>query len=423
MGMAEIFFDAVFNMFSVYIIFRVLRLFLEKRQVSWILGGSVWIVIWAVNWGIYYKWDNFFTTMGSMLFGTFVAAVILFEGSMMRKALAAAAAEALGLIMEDCIWVFARHFSLSIDKTFGSLLSSVLFMLTVLLLEKRFYYNKTDMISVKSQINIIVILAGSIFVGEILVKAEALGENRILLGSAVLCLMNVSTFFLYDKINEAYMQKAEKEAAAQNALMYEKQFLLMEQSQKNIQALQHDMKNHMLLIRAYLEKKEHDGALGYIDSVTEFMKVDAQFVNSGNVEIDAVLNYAFARAEKLSCQIETKIEVPENNFMPVFDLNVLLGNLLDNALEALERAGSRYLYVSLRYGQGIFLVNIYNTFDGVIKKDGKRYLTRKPDGERHGIGLQNVEEIVDKYNGEIVRNVTDDMFKTDIVLYISAMPA
>ena len=165
--MAEIFFDAVFNMFSVYIIFRVLRLFLEKRQVSWILGGSVWIVIWAVNWGIYYKWDNFFTTMGSMLFGTFVAAVILF---------------------------------------------AVLFMLTVLLLEKRFYYNKTDMISVKSQINIIVILAGSIFVGEILVKAEALGENRILLGSAVLCLMNVSTFFLYDKINEAYMQKAEKEA-------------------------------------------------------------------------------------------------------------------------------------------------------------------------------------------------------------------
>ena len=422
MKAAEVFFDAVFNMFSVYIIFRVLRLFLEKKQVSGILRGSVWIAIWAVNWGIYYKWDNFFATMGSMLLGTYIAAVILFEGSLVRKALAAAAALALGLVMEDFVLIFTEHFSFSIDKTFGSLLSSVLFMFTVLLLEKLFYYGKADMVSAEGQINIIVILAGSIFIGEVLVKAETLGESRIMFGHGVLCLMNVSTFFLYDKINEAYMQKAEKEAAAQSALMYEKQLLLMEQSQKNIHALQHDIKNHMLLISSYLEKREYDSALEYIGSVTGAMKANAQFVNSGNMEIDAILNYIFARADKLSCQIETKIEVPERTFMPAFDLNVLLGNLLDNALEALERADSRYLYVGLRYERGMFLVSIYNTFDGVIKKGRKRYLTRKPDSERHGIGLQNAERVVGKYRGEIIRDVTDTVFKTDIVLYVAAAP-
>ena len=79
------------------------------------------------------------------------------------------AAEVLGLVMEDFVLIFIKHFSFSIDKTFGFLLSSVLFMITVLLLQKLFYYGKTDEVSAESQINIIVILVGSIFIDSSLV--------------------------------------------------------------------------------------------------------------------------------------------------------------------------------------------------------------------------------------------------------------
>jgi sensor histidine kinase YesM len=124
------------------------------------------------------------------------------------------------------------------------------------------------------------------------------------------------------------------------------------------------------------------------------------------------------RAAKLSCQVETQIEIPDSRFMPEFDLNVLLSNLLSNALEALEKTEDRYLFVGLKYERGMFLVRIYNTYAGGLLRKENHFLTRKQDRERHGIGLQNVDEIVKKYDGELNRKITDSQFKTDIVLYV-----
>ena len=194
----------------------------------------------------------------------------------------------------------------------------------------------------------------------------------------------------------------------------------MQQSQQYIRILRHDMKNHFLLLKSYLDSGQYENARIFLKEISSYMDISGQYVKTGNQEIDTVLNYMIGRAEGMSCRVETDIQVPESCFMSKFDLNVLLSNLLDNALEALERAEDKYLYISLKYRKGILIVRIYNSFDGKLRKKGKRYLTSKQDKESHGMGLQNVLEIIEKYDGEKNIQTANQLFKVDIILYITA---
>ena len=81
----------------------------------------------------------------------------------------------------------------------------------------------------------------------------------------------------------------------------------------------------------------------------------------------------------MQCKIETKITVPDSSFMYEFDLNMLLGNLLDNALEALEKVKERYLYIGISFRNGILLIRMWNSFDGIVSKKGKRRLLYVPN--------------------------------------------
>jgi sensor histidine kinase regulating citrate/malate metabolism len=246
-------------------------------------------------------------------------------------------------------------------------------------------------------------------------------QSLVMIGLSIICIIDVSTYYIYDKINEAYLQRLEREAIKQRVEMYEHQLDLMEQSHKNIKALRHDMKKHLYLIQSYLDDNETDKAQQYIDNINEHMVIPGQHIHTGNQEIDAIVNYMFDRAIRMGSKIETQIEVPNIAFMDKMDMNIILGNLLDNALEALGQTEERQISVNMKYKKGIFVVKISNSYDGTLIKRGEKYITRKQDTESHGLGLQNVSEIIEKYNGEKQIETTSNMFKISIILYVGAV--
>ena len=359
-----------------------------------------------------------YITTASLFLGLLFAVIILYEGSLIRKFVSVVSTIALGMISESITWRVLSDLKFNDNEALGSLLSSFLLMILVLILERFFNMDKNSHISISSYFNIIIIIVGSTVIGEILVNLGGDNQDWILLGLSVVCLMNVSIFYLYDKVNEIYFEKLERQAMEQKLLMYENQFELMQQAQKKIDSLRHDFKNHLLLLNSYLEEEKYEKALSYMGEIGYYTKVSGQYINTHNQEIDAILNYMIGKAEKISCKIETQIEVPDSSFMPGFDLNMLLSNLLDNAIEALEKTDEKYLFIGLKYQKGLVIIRIYNTFDGKIKKKGIQYITQKPDKVNHGIGMKNVKEIVEKYNGEQIIQTTDSLFKTDIVLYV-----
>lgn len=421
MLITEAVFSAVFNILSIYIAFRMVKLILTRKDEVVVPPVIVYFFVWSINWLIFYFFDNAILTMGSLALGMLLATILLYEGTVIKKLFSVIAAIALGAVSENIIWIlFGGLDVLQINMALGSLFSSFFNMFIILLLEKCIQIKKAEHVSSKSYLNIVIIV-GSIVLGEILVELGGNDQSLVMVGLSIICIIDVSTYYIYDKINEAYLQRLEREAIKQRVEMYEYQLNLMEQSHKNMKALHHDMKKHLYLIQSYLDDNEIDKAQQYIDNINEHMGIPGQHIHTGNQEIDVIMNYMFDRAIRMGCKIENQIEVPNIAFMDKMDLNIVLGNLLDNALEALGQTEERQISVNMKYKKGVFVVKISNSYDGTLIKRGEKYITRKQDIESHGLGLQNVSEIIEKYNGEKQIETTSNLFKISIILYVGAV--
>lgn len=115
---------------------------------------------------------------------------------------------------------------------------------------------------------------------------------------------------------------------------------------------------------------------------------------------------------------DLKIFVPAVIGIETPDVVVILGNLLDNALEAVAKVEDKRINLYVAYQKGTLVIRIANTFDGVLKRDERlgRLMTLK-SGDNHGYGMNNVRKSVDKYNGNIEIKHDDDLFAVEVLLY------
>ena len=121
-----------------------------------------------------------------------------------------------------------------------------------------------------------------------------------------------------------------------------------------------------------------------------FVHNENEIVASGNVEIDSVLNYMLQRAREELKTVTSKIILPEE-IKHYFDVNILIGNLLENALEAARQTEEKYLYISMILRKGVLKVKVENSFlDGstinMKSEDGKMiWKSTKKEKEQHGL--------------------------------------
>ncbi|MBD5543600.1 MAG: GHKL domain-containing protein [Lachnospiraceae bacterium] len=236
--------------------------------------------------------------------------------------------------------------------------------------------------------------------------------------SVGLLMANFLIFYLYNMLSRVLSQKYENEALRQKILNYSNQIEIMLQGEEKVKALRHDMKHHMSELKLMAMKHEDKAIQKYIDDMGAFMENPNEIVSSGNVEIDSVLNYMLQRAKEELRIVNVKMQIPAavSHF---FDLNVILGNLLENAIEAAMQTEEKQLDVSIKLKQGVMWIKIENSFNGRIKRGQNGLLTTKEKKEQHGIGLSNVKKIVEKYNGIMEICSHDNLFCVKLILYMS----
>lgn len=178
------------------------------------------------------------------------------------------------------------------------------------------------------------------------------------------------------------------------------------------------MKHHISELKLMAIKNETEDIQKYIDDMGEFIENPNEIVSSGNMEIDSMLNYMLQQAKKELHIVNIKMQIPAavSHF---FDLNVILGNLLENAIEAARQTEEKQLNVDIKLKQGIMRIKIENSFHGELRKGQKGLLTTKEKAEQHGIGLSNVRKIVEKYNGVMEICPHDNLFCVKLILYMS----
>ena len=150
----------------------------------------------------------------------------------------------------------------------------------------------------------------------------------------------------------------------------------------------------------------------------EFMKNPSEHIYTGNEDLDSLLNYKLQRAKEELKNVETDIVLPEKMNLHSFDFNVIVGNLLDNAIAASIQTDGQLLKFSMRMENGVLLLHMINSCMGIPEGVCEIRRLSEKSYAGHGIGLTNVQRIVEKYHGDMEMHCKDNYMETEIMLYI-----
>lgn len=178
----------------------------------------------------------------------------------------------------------------------------------------------------------------------------------------------------------------------------------------------HDYHNHMQSLKAYLEMDNIKEAREYLDNLeTDLDDINLLF-DTGNIGVDAILNSKISLAINNGIKVDYKATVPVKTTVSDIDLCVVLGNLIDNAVEACEKVESDKRFIRLYIGQfkGQLYISVSNATAETVRKLDEEYITNKRGN--HGHGLKRINLVVEKYEGFINRKNEAGVFVTEIML-------
>ena len=266
----------------------------------------------------------------------------------------------------------------------------------------------------------------SIIVITLLIYTDTCTDIGLTIVSIGLLIANFLMLYLYNLLLHSISQQYEMKMLKTQLQAYANQLNVVLRGEEKIKALRHDIKHHLSELMLLANKHDVAEIQKYIDEMNSFLKNPNEIVASGNLEIDSVLNFMLQKAEKELKTVDIKVMLPEK-VRHSFDINVMLGNLLENAIEAAGKTENKYLSVHIKLKRGILKVNIENSFESscILCEEQNRkdtiLKTTKPFTEQHGIGLKNVKKIVEKYNGTMAVTAQEGIFCVNLLLYMARM--
>ena len=190
-------------------------------------------------------------------------------------------------------------------------------------------------------------------------------QGVLIIVSAGILIINMLIFYLYNALLDAYIRLEENSLFERQLASYTNQLDILMQSEEKLSALRHDMKHHLneLLLLASGNQSKNE-IVDYIQNMRMFIENKKEYTNSGNKEIDSILNYMLNEAQKVLDEVEYKISIPKDISIRFFDLNIIFGNLLDNAILAASNSRRKWLSVFVHYDKGLLFINIKNSYEG-----------------------------------------------------------
>ena len=131
------------------------------------------------------------------------------------------------------------------------------------------------------------------------------------------------------------------------------------------------------------------------------------------------MNYKIQKAKQVLTKVECGVYVPVELMPKSFDINVILGNLLDNGMEAAQRSEKKWMKVVIRADKGLLLIHIANSCGEVPRRKGRYGFFSTKEDVGHGIGLENVRRMVERQNGSMEFGGGEGEFFVDVLLYVS----
>ena len=200
----------------------------------------------------------------------------------------------------------------------------------------------------------------------------------------------------------------------------------IERVYSGIRGMRHDMKNTISVIMQLAAGKE-EGLQAYLEELSRTMdRLEFRF-KTGNTVVDTLLNMKYHEITKAVPDLQMDVEglqFPEKLFIQSYDIGIILGNALDNAMEACrklkaeEPGAEAFIRISSFQKRELFFLKVENSFDGRLlrRRQNEFPVTDKADRENHGIGLANIKNTAEKYQGTMDFRVNGRVFTLSVMM-------
>ncbi len=420
--MIDIIICSLTNAFRIYLIRKFILIFLNhnNKDENKVRELVVYGLFFVINTGLYLCFHISWVNMTCNLIGIYIFTCLYTKLIRIKMFITCA----IYLISIGCDIIGTLLFvNYEEGEGFNQVFQIVIvFLVCVCVLSvEKIVSHKQDKNGVQSLPLMLIPLSSILMICILFYSSDDIKHNVIITICIGLLIINMLVFYLYNLILKTISDKYENEVLRQQLQIYSNQIDIILQSEERVKLLKHDLKHHINELKLLANKNEMHDMEEYINNMQVFIQNPNEIVDSGNVEIDGVLNYMLQKAKKELNTVNVKVQLPEK-IAHSFDIVIVLSNLLENAIEAASKTQDRYLEVVIMYKQGVLRVETNNSFivtevleDHNVKSG---LATTKRDKEIHGIGLNSVQRIVEKYNGILDINYRGKLFCVKLMLYL-----
>ena len=186
---------------------------------------------------------------------------------------------------------------------------------------------------------------------------------------------------------------------------------------RTMRGWRHDYHNHVQAMLILCDQNNLPELKKYLINLNDDLTTVDTSIKTGNVMIDAILNSKMSLIKARSIPVSAKAAAPNETDLSDIDLCVILGNLLDNAMEACVEQGAaeeRFIRIYMGVMKKQLYISVQNTFSGRKKRTERLVSTKRESG--HGYGLSRIDAVVKRNGGYINRQNEDGIFATEVML-------
>ena len=403
------------NLFRIYVVYRFMGIFFEKNPKRNRLEISLFTLYYGVNSVGHILWGQpYINLLTNTVF--LILITMIYKSKVSTKIIAVVMIYAVQILSDGIVCNFVYLYTDSLFTINTGVISNLLLLFIELLIESAVDYKRESKINPIHLTAIVVIPTGSIVIAFFILMSEmAYIEKSLCLG--ILLIINAMIFNIYDVLIEQYIAIYEKKLLEQQNKSYKNQFEIIKESNDNMRLLKHDIKNHMYILEDMVRRDDREKILEYINDVENMIDIKRQFSNSGNIEIDSIINYKLSAAEDMGAKLKIDIRVPAKLAIKEFDINVILSNILDNAVEAIKFVENKFIEIKIEFSKGVLYICVKNSYLKIDIDEKGEFKTTKQDSQNHGLGLNSIKRTAEKYNGTMITELEENKFTVKVLLY------
>ncbi len=246
--------------------------------------------------------------------------------------------------------------------------------------------------------------------------AQAAGASTVhmftvlILFAVIFIVFNYLVFSMF----ESYYSEVKMTQMKEIMMNQENSYRMIENNEANIRVLRHNIEEHLQTMRYMLEHKIIDAPKKLMESIETLSDTVLHTVYTSNIAIDSILNMYRERVKERGIRYTVKAQVLSPITVDPLDINTILCNILNNAIEACEKVDEKFISVTVGSTSDKVKISVCNS-SSEKAVNGNSIKTTKADTNNHGLGLPGVKAAVERHGGILALSYENGVFYTDIV--------